>query len=110
MARFPLRDLALLLVGALAVRALAAWLVPTPPYTDAAYYTPGAQRLADGFGFTIPVLYSFLGGGGALPAGPVLPIPGNRRWMPLTSVVAAAGRSVRGGSEWLAGQVPMLVV
>src|SRR5687768_2302618 len=110
MARFPLRDLGLLLLGALAVRALAAWLVPTAPYTDAAYYTLVAQRLADGFGFTIPVLYSFLEVGGALPADPVLPIPSNGHWMPLTSVVAAAGMSVLGGSDWRAGQVPMVVL
>ena len=110
MARFPLRDLGLLLLGALAARALAAWLVPTAPYTDAAYYTLVAQRLAEGFGFTIPVLYSFLEVGGALPADPVLPIPSNGHWMPLTSVVAAAGMSVLGGSDWRAGQVPMVVL
>jgi len=109
MARYPLRDLGLLLLGALVARALAAWLVPTAPYTDAAYYTLVAERLADGFGFTIPVLYSFLEVGGSLPADPTLPIPSNGHWMPLTSVVAAGGMSLLGTSDWRAGQVPMVI-
>ena len=110
MARYPLRDLALLLLAALAARALAAWLVPGAPYTDSAYYTLVAERLADGFGFTIPVLYSFLEVGGALPADPVLPVASNGHWMPFTSVVAAAGMSLLGSSDWRAGQVPMVLL
>src|SRR5688500_7879721 len=110
MARYPLRDLGLLLVGALAARTLAAWLVSSAPYTDAAYYTLVAERLADGLGFTIPVLYSFLEVGGALPADPVLPVPSNGHWMPLTSVVAASGMSLFGTSDWRAGQVPMVLL
>src|SRR5688572_20351423 len=110
MARYPLRDLALLLLAALAARALAAWLVPSAPYTDAAYYTLVAERLADGFGFTVPVLYSFLEVGGALPADAVLPIASNGHWMPFTSVVAAGGMSLFGSSEWRAGQVPMVLL
>ena len=110
MARFPLRDLALLLLGALAARALAAWLVPTAPYTDAAYYTLVAERLADGFGFTIPVLYSFLEVGGALPADPVLPIPATATGCrsPRSWPRAACRCSAR--SDWRAGQVPMVLL
>jgi Dolichyl-phosphate-mannose-protein mannosyltransferase len=110
MARYPWRDLVLLLVGALAARVLAAALVPSAPYTDAAYYTLVAQRLADGFGFTVPVLYSFLEVGGALPADPVLPVESNGHWMPLTSVLAAGGMALIGSSDWRAGQVPMVLL
>ncbi|MBA2633643.1 MAG: hypothetical protein H0U86_11700 [Chloroflexi bacterium] len=110
MARYPLRDLGLLLLGALAARAFAAWLVPSAPYTDAAYYSLVAERLADGFGFTLPVLYSFLEVGGALPADPALPVDSNGHWMPLTSLVAAGGMALLGSSEWRAGQVPMVVL
>ena len=60
MDRYPWRDLTFLLLAALIARVAAAWIVPSAPYTDAAYYTLVAQRLADGFGFTLPVLYSFL--------------------------------------------------
>jgi 4-amino-4-deoxy-L-arabinose transferase-like glycosyltransferase len=110
MARYPLRDLGLLLLGGLAARTLAAWLVPTAPYTDAAYYTLVGERLADGFGFTIPVLYSFLEVGGALPADPVLPVDSNGHWMPLTSVVAAGSMTLLGSPDWRAGQVPMVLL
>jgi hypothetical protein len=110
MARYPLRDLGLLLLAALAARTLAAWLVPAAPYTDAAYYTLVAERLADGFGFTVPVLYSFLEVGGALPADPGLPVASNGHWMPLTSVVAAAFMGIIGSSDWRAGQVPMVLL
>jgi hypothetical protein len=109
MARYPLRDLAVLLLAALAARALAAWLVPGPPYTDAAYYTLVAERLADGHGFTVPVLYSFLEVGGAMPVEPGLPVGSNGHWMPLTSVVAAGGMALF-GVDWRAGQVPMVLL
>ena len=108
-ARYPLRDLVLLLAGALAVRVLAALLVPSAPYTDAAYYTLVAQRLAEGHGFTVPVLYSFLEVGGSMPAEPMLPVASNGHWMPLASVVAAAGMALL-GPEWRAGQVPMVIL
>jgi hypothetical protein len=111
MARYPWRDLVLLLAGALVARVLAALLVPSAPYTDAAYYTLVAQRLADGFGFTVPVLYSFLEVGGALPADPSLPVDAMGHWMPLTSVIAAGSMAVFGSSDpWRAGGVPMVAL
>ena len=111
MARYPLRDLALLLLAALAARALAAWLVPSAPYTDAAYYPLVAERLADGFGFTIPVLWT-PSSRSAAHCRPirVLPVASNGHWMPLTSVVAAGGMAVFGASDWRAGQVPMVLL
>jgi hypothetical protein len=110
MARYPWRDLVLLLIGALVARMVAASLVPSAPYTDAAYYTLVAQRLADGFGFTLPVLYSFLEVGGALPADPGLPVDSNGHWMPLTSILAAGSMALFGVSDWRAGSVPMVVL
>jgi len=107
--RYPLRDLLLLLAAALVARVVAAWLVPAAPYTDAAYYTLVAERLADGFGFTLPVLYSFLEVGGSLPADPSLPVASNGHWMPLTSVLAAPSM-VLFGVDWRAGQVPMVLL
>ncbi len=107
--RYPFRDLALLLVAALVARVVAAWLVPSAPYTDAAYYTLVAERLADGHGFTLPVLYSFLEVGGTLPSHPVLPVDSNGHWMPLTSVIAAGSMALF-GSDWRAGQIPMVLL
>jgi hypothetical protein len=107
--KYPFRDLAILTGVALAFRVLAALLVDAPPYTDAAYYTLVAERVATGHGFTIPVLYSFLEVGGQLPADPTLPVPSNAHWLPLTSIVAAAGM-VLFGPDWRAGQVPMVLL
>lgn len=103
------RDLLVLGVVALVVRALAAWLIAVPPYTDAAYYQLVAERLAGGHGFSVPVLWSFLEVGGHLPADPMLPLPSNGHWMPLTSLVAA-GSMLLFGIDWRAGQVPMVLL
>jgi hypothetical protein len=103
------RDLVLLTALALLARIAAALLTPSPPYVDAAYYTLVAERLADGHGFTVPVLWSFLEVGGRLPADPMLPVPSNGHWMPLTSLVAAGPMALL-GSSWAAGQLPMIVL
>lgn len=105
----PLRDLLTVTLLALAARTVAALLVWWPPYTDPAYYSLVAQRLADGHGFTVPVLWSFLEVGGRLPDPAVLPVASNGHWMPLTSVVAAASMALF-GSTWQAGQVPMVLL
>ncbi len=107
--RYPIRDLLLLLAGALVARVAGALLVDGAPYTDSAYYTLVSERLATGHGFTVPVLYSFLEVGGRLPADPTLPVPSNGHWMPLASVVAAGFMAVF-GPEWRAGQVPMVLL
>jgi 4-amino-4-deoxy-L-arabinose transferase-like glycosyltransferase len=56
-----------------------------------------------------PVLWSFLEVGGQLPADPMLPLPSNGHWMPLTSLVAAAGMALL-GPDLRAGQLPILVL
>jgi 4-amino-4-deoxy-L-arabinose transferase-like glycosyltransferase len=106
------RDVAILFGVALLARTAAALLVDYPPYTDPAYYLLVGEQLAGGQGFTTPVLWSFLEVGGRLPSDPMLPVPSNGHWMPLTSVVAA-------GSIWLlepmlgawrAAQVPFVLL
>lgn len=104
-----MRDLAVLALLALALRALAVVLVPWPPFTDPAYYSLIAQQLAGGHGFTTPVLWSFIETGSVLPDPAVLPVPSNAHWMPLTSVVAAASMAVL-GSSYVAGTVPLVVL
>jgi 4-amino-4-deoxy-L-arabinose transferase-like glycosyltransferase len=105
-------DLLTLTAAAVVVRIVAALPIDYAPYTDPAYYSLVGQRLAEGHGFTIPVLYSFLEVGGRLPADPTLPVPSNGHWMPLTSLVATPFVEVLG--EWLGGwraaQVPMIVL
>ncbi|HYN64821.1 MAG TPA: hypothetical protein VES36_09490, partial [Candidatus Limnocylindrales bacterium] len=106
------RDVAILFAVALVVRAVAALLVDYPPYTDPAYYLIVAERLADGQGFTTPVLWSFLEVGGRLPANGTLPVPSNGHWMPLTSMVAAASIALFEPllGLWRAAQLPFVLL
>lgn len=106
------RDLLWLTALALVARSVAALLVPHPPYTDPAYYVLVADRLADGFGFTVPVLWSFLEVGGSLPSSPALPVASNGHWMPMTSLLSVpfiwALEPVIGA--WRAAQVPFVIL
>ena len=102
-------DVVVLTVLALVARVVAGLIVSWPPYTDPGYYTLVATRLADGFGFTVPVLWSFLEVGGSIPADPTLPVASNGHWQPLTSIVAAGSMSIF-GSDYRAGQVPMILL
>lgn len=102
-------DLQLLTAAALGARIAAAMVIDYSPYTDPAYYAMVAEQLATGHGFSAPVLWSFLEVGGRLPADPTLPIPSNGHWMPLTSVVAAAGMVLL-GPDLRAGQVPIVLL
>jgi 4-amino-4-deoxy-L-arabinose transferase-like glycosyltransferase len=103
------RDIAVLFVAALGLRALAAWLVPFPPYLDASYYTVVAQNLAAGNGFNVPVIWAYLDVGSRIPPDAALPIPSNGHWPPLGPLVAAAGM-VAFGPSWSAGTVPMVLI
>ncbi len=102
-------DLLLLTAAALVARIAAALAIDYSPYTDPAYYAMVAEQLATGQGFLAPVLWSFLEVGGSLPADPVLPVPSNGHWMPLTSIAAAAGMALL-GPDLRAGQLPILVL
>jgi hypothetical protein len=97
---------------ALAVRIVAALPIDYAPYTDPAYYSLVAERLASGHGFSIPVLWSFLEVGGRLPSDPMLPVPSNGHFMPLTSIVAAGSIWLFGSAlgDWRAAQLPMILL
>src|SRR5438067_301485 len=107
--RARLVDLAVLTLLALIARVVAAAVVDYAPYTDPAYYTLVAERLATGHGFTVPVIWSFLEVGSRIPNPAVLPVPSNGHWMPLTSVVAGAFMAIL-GPTWRAGQVPIVLL
>jgi hypothetical protein len=72
----------LFLLG-LAVACLAAVFQKAPGYMDADYYLLGGLQLAEGKGFTEPILWNYLDD----PEG--LPHPSHGYWMPLTSILAA---------------------
>lgn len=74
-----------LFLAGLLVALGAASLESAPGYMDADYYYAGALRLVSGQGNSEPYLWNFLND----PAG--LPAPSFAYWMPMTSVVSAAG-------------------
>jgi 4-amino-4-deoxy-L-arabinose transferase-like glycosyltransferase len=102
-------DLVVLVMLALIARVAAAAIAGYAPYTDPAYYTLVAERLATGHGFTVPVIWSFLEVGSRIPETATLPVASNGHWMPLTSVIAAGSMAVF-GATWRAGQVPMVLL
>lgn len=82
------RALVLVSVALLAFRVLSAALVVTQPgFTDAYYYVDVARRLAQGQGLTADFVWNFI----EAPRFAELPVPSHRFWMPLASVVQAAG-------------------
>lgn len=96
------RDALLLYLLALGLMGGVALALQTPGYMDADYYFGGALRLAQGAGFSEPYLWNYLAPVTALPA------PSHLYWMPLTSLVAAAGMVVFGDS-FRAAQVMMVL-
>ena len=72
-------------LAGLAVVVAVGLLQTAPGYMDADYYYSGGIQLADGKGFTQPFLWNYLDD----PLG--LPAPANTFWMPLVSILSAAG-------------------
>jgi len=101
----------LLILWASAVFALALGLrlhsaITAPLFTsDGAYYTAVAERVHGGEGLTIPYVWNYLGG---IPES--LPIPSNRYWMPMTSLLQAGAFALAGGASPLAAQMPSVVL
>lgn len=98
----------IILLG-LIVQAFWALRLEHPAYFDAYYYTTNAQRLAGGYGFTEEIVWQYLD----RPQG--LPTPSHTYWMPLTSMIAAAGYALSDSFRaaqapfWLmAGLLPLL--
>jgi hypothetical protein len=79
------RWMAGLFLFGLGVSLLVAGLEDAPGYMDADYYFAGGMRLATGQGWTEPFLWNYLDESSALPH------PGFTYWMPLASLIAAAG-------------------
>ncbi len=82
----------------------------SPGYMDADYYFLGGWRLAEGRGFSEPVLWNYLDDPGELPH------PSHAYWMPLTSVLAAGGIQLGGGEAvrpldaFPAARIPFLIL
>jgi hypothetical protein len=98
------RSYLLLALLGLVVVALVAALQTSPGYMDADYYYAGGLQLVTGHGFTEPYLWNYLDN----PAG--LPHPSYAYWMPLASLLAAAGASIFGPGSWSAARTGFLLI
>jgi hypothetical protein len=76
----------------------------SPGYMDADYYYAGGMQLANGHGFSEPYLWNYLDD----PA--VLPHPSHTYWMPLASILAAAGIILIKSSTWFAARMGFLII
>ncbi len=97
------RDLLTIFAVALLARIAVAAFQAHPGYTDAYYYTAGAQRLVSGFGFTEPYVWNYLDDPAALPH------PSHLYWMPLPSILAALSMAIF-GSSYRAAQIPFVLL
>ena len=98
------RDLLILFVLGLAVPLVIARFQSLPGYMDADYYFGGGIQLAKGNGFTEPYLWNYLSD----PQG--LPTPSHAYWMPLASLVAAAGMWLTGQTTFTAARIGFVLL
>lgn len=99
-----LRNYLFLALLGLAGAVLVAGFQHNPGYMDAEYYYAGGLRLAGGHGFSEPFLWNYLDD----PAG--LPHPSHAYWMPLASLLAAAGMRLGGGLGFEGAQIGFVLV
>ncbi|MGD9147719.1 MAG: hypothetical protein PVI80_19285, partial [Anaerolineae bacterium] len=92
-----------LLALALGVRLLTAWPLREPGYTDAYYYSVGAQQLFAGQGFVEPFIWNYLD------PPETVNHPGYLYWMPLTAILGWLGLEVLGNS-FRALQAPFILL
>jgi hypothetical protein len=76
---------------------------PFPGYLDSDYYFGGGIQLAQGKGFTEPYVWNYLDDPQSLPH------PSHSYWMPLASIVAAAGMIMLHQSTYAAGRLGFFV-
>jgi hypothetical protein len=101
---FRPRNYLILYFLGLGVSFAAAWLQPVPGYMDAEYYYAGAIRLQEGQGWTQPFLWNYLDD----PVG--LPHPSHTYWMPMASLIGAAGMAVTGSSDFLSARLVFILL
>lgn len=81
-------------------------VVSQPGYTDAYYSTLVAERVAMGQGLTADFVWNFIEAQGSGD----LPVPSHRFWMPLATLIAAAGIRLAGGIFGTFGSAQLAIV
>ena len=97
------RDLIAIYFLTLLARVVVAAFQVQPGYMDAYYTTVGAQRLAEGYGFTEPYVWNYLDDPSSLPH------PSHLYWMPMPSIVGALPMAVF-GPTFRAAQAPFVLL
>ena len=97
------RRLVVLFAIGLLIYGTAAFRVQSPGYMDADYYYATALQLVDGEGLTEPFLWNYLDDPASLPHASHL------YWMPLPSLIAAAGMFI-GESGFRTAQLPFILL
>ena len=95
--------LILLLVG-LIVSVAGAMIQTVPGYMDAEYYYAGGLQLANGAGFNEPFLWNYLDD----PSG--IPHHSHTYWMPLPSIIAAAGMLLTGSRTFFSARLLFILL
>jgi hypothetical protein len=103
------RTALLLYALALVVRVVLVATYPDPAYPDSYYYVDVAKALHNGQGLNVDFIWIFAEVGGSIPANPILPIPSNAHWLPLSSFLQAASLNVFGDTPYALG-VPMILI
>jgi hypothetical protein len=98
------RDLLILFFLGFAVPLAIAQFQSLPGYMDADYYYGGGLQLAQGNGFTEPYLWNYLSD----PQG--LPTPSHAYWMPLASLLAAAGMWITGQTTFASARLGFILL
>ncbi len=98
------RSYALLALLGLALAFGVAQFQKFPGYLDSDYYFAGGLQIATGQGFTEPYLWNYLDN----PAG--LPHPSHSYWMPLSSLISAAGLWMTHSTTYPAGRLGFLLL
>lgn len=106
--RRPLVAVVVLTLALLVVRLGSLAVVWEPGYTDAYYYAGVAERVARGQGLTADFVWNFV----EAPNFAALPVASHRFWMPLATLVQAAGMKLLGGllPDFRAGQLAIVAV
>ncbi len=100
----PRRFYFLLFLLGLALPLFIARFQPYPGYLDADYYFAGGIQLAEGRGFNEPYVWNYLDGATSLPH------PSHGYWMPLASILAAAGMMLTGATTYASARLFFFLV
>ena len=76
----------------------------TPGYMDADYYFMGGIQLAEGKGFSEPVIWNYLNDPQTIPQ------PSHQYWMPMASIIAAGGMVLFGSTSYWAGRFLFILI